>query len=32
LRLMQAVFSGLEMEQNRTIPYFETAEFRRLNP
>lgn len=32
LRLMQASFCGLEMEQNRTIPYYETAEFRRLNP
>lgn len=32
LRLMQASFFGLEMEQNRTIPYFQTAEFRALNP
>ncbi|MBN2686314.1 MAG: histidine phosphatase family protein [Pontiellaceae bacterium] len=32
LRLMQAAFCGLSMEQNRMIPYFETAEFRRLNP
>ncbi|MBN2703163.1 MAG: histidine phosphatase family protein [Pontiellaceae bacterium] len=32
LRLMQAAFCGMEMEQNRTIPYFQTAEFRALNP
>lgn len=32
LRLIQASFCGLEMEQNRTIPYFQTAEFRALNP
>ncbi len=32
LRLIQASLCGLEMEQNRTIPYFQTAEFRALNP
>jgi len=32
LRMLQTAFSGLETSLNRTVPYFETAEWRLLNP
>ena len=32
LRLLQAAFEGLDTALNRTLPYFEPAEWRLLNP
>jgi len=32
LRMLQTAFAGLDTSLNRTIPYFETAEWRLLNP
>ncbi|MBN2163499.1 MAG: histidine phosphatase family protein [Pontiellaceae bacterium] len=32
LRFMQTAFDGLTSEENRTVPYFETAECRLMNP
>lgn len=32
LRLLQTAFAGLETSLNRTLPYFETADWRLLNP
>lgn len=32
LRMLQTAFAGLDTSMNRTVPYFETAEWRLLNP
>ena len=32
LRMLQSAFEGLDTAMNRTIPYFETADWRLLNP